>query len=84
MQFFPPGLHPWHVEVPRPGTEPVPQRQPELLQGQCWILNQLCHKTTPRNAVLKANSIIIGLTHLFKALNEQQFVFFISIKLVNQ
>ena len=39
-------LHPWHVEVPGPGIEPmpwlwhVPQLQP------CWILNLLCHMGT--------------------------------------
>ena len=25
-------LHLWHVEVPRPGIEPAPQQQPQLLQ----------------------------------------------------
>ena len=35
------GGHPWHVEVPRPGTDPAPQ------QWQCWILNSLNHLGTP-------------------------------------
>ena len=26
------GLFSWHMEVPRPGTEPVPKQQPKLLQ----------------------------------------------------
>ena len=37
-------LCPWHVEAPRPGTEPVPQQQPE---PQLWILNPLGHQGTP-------------------------------------
>ena len=31
-------LHPWPVEVPRPGIELAPQ------QWQHWILNMLCHQ----------------------------------------
>ena len=38
--------HPQHMEVPRPGTEPVPQQQHKPLQRQHWILNVLCHKGT--------------------------------------
>ena len=37
----------WHVEVPEPGIEPVPQQRPEPLQQQCWILNPLHHKGNP-------------------------------------
>ena len=37
----------WPVEAPRPGTEPIPQQGPKLLQGQCQILKLLCHKRTP-------------------------------------
>ena len=33
--------HPWHVEVPKLGTEPTPQLQPKLQQCQCRILNLL-------------------------------------------
>ena len=39
--------HSQHVDVPRPGTEPMPKQQPEPLQWQCWILNPLCHKGIP-------------------------------------
>ena len=41
-------LYPWHVEVPRPGVEPASQQQPKPLQWQCWILNALHHKETPK------------------------------------
>ena len=37
-------LHPWHKEVPRPRTEPVPQQWPKLLRRQDNILNPLCHR----------------------------------------
>ena len=40
-------LHPWHVEVPQPRTEPVSQQQPKLQQWQCQILNPLHHQGTP-------------------------------------
>ena len=43
--FFLP--HPQHVEVPRPGTEPMPQLWPQLLQWQCRIPNLPCHRRTP-------------------------------------
>ena len=36
--------HLWHVEVPRPRTEPKPLQQPKLLRGQHQTLNLLCHK----------------------------------------
>ena len=35
-----------HVEVPRPGIEPVPWLQPVPELQQHWILNGLCHKGT--------------------------------------
>ena len=38
-----------HVEVPRPGIEPVPKQQPEPLQWQYHILNLLSHTGTPSN-----------------------------------
>ena len=40
-------LHLWHMEVPVPGTEPMPLQWPKLLQWQHWILNPLCHRRTP-------------------------------------
>ena len=40
--FFGPCLQ--HVEILRPGIEPVPQQQSEPLQWQHQILNLLCHK----------------------------------------
>ena len=40
-------LHPWHVEVPRPVTEPVRQKWPEPQQWQHGILNLLSHQGTP-------------------------------------
>ena len=40
--------HLWHVEIPRPGIEPVPQQWPKLLQWQCWILNPLQHQRNPK------------------------------------
>ena len=33
LYFF--WLCPWHVEIPRPGTEPAPQQRPELLRWHC-------------------------------------------------
>ena len=36
----------WHVEVPGPGIESMPQQLPELLQWQHQTLNLLCHKGT--------------------------------------
>ena len=36
-------LHPWHMEVPRPGIKPMPQQRPELQQWQCLVLNLLSH-----------------------------------------
>ena len=40
------GVHPWYVEFPGPGMEPVPQ------SWQCQILNPLCHKGTSRNILI--------------------------------
>ena len=40
-------LRPRHAEVPRPGTEPMPQ------QSQCRILNWLNHQGTPVLGLLK-------------------------------
>ena len=37
-----------HMGVSGPGIEPIPQQQPELLQWQCWIINPLCQKRTPK------------------------------------
>ena len=55
-------LHLWHVEVSGPGTDPVPQQPLELMQGQCWVLNPLCHKRTPYTVhfkvVTRANFIL--------------------------
>ena len=45
--FFSFGCASWHVEVPRPGTYLAPQKPPEPLQWQCWIINPLDHKGTP-------------------------------------
>ena len=47
LNFFFFWLHPWCMEVTRPGTESVPQQQPEPLQWQCRIHNPLHHKGTP-------------------------------------
>ena len=41
INFFQP--HPWHMEVPRPGTEPELQLQPMPQPWQCWIFNLLCN-----------------------------------------
>ena len=41
---------PWHVQVPRPGNEPVPQQRPTPQQWQCQILNPLNHQKLPRLA----------------------------------
>ena len=59
-------LHPWHVQVPRPGTEPTPQQWPKLLQWQHQILNLLCHKGTPGFPFLK---------HLLHSLDTRGFLF---------
>ena len=45
--------HPWHLEVPQPGTEPAPQQWPKLLQRQHQILNPLCHQGTPTGSQLR-------------------------------
>ena len=44
----------WHVEVPGPGFEPVPQQRPGLLQRQHRIRNLLYHKGTPLRAIFDA------------------------------
>lgn len=36
--------HPWHVEAPGPGIEPMPQQWPTALEWKPWILNLLNHK----------------------------------------
>ena len=40
------GLPPWHVEIPRPGTGPTPQKWPEPQWWQCQILNLLSYQRT--------------------------------------
>ena len=45
--FFGGGLCSWHVEVPRPGIEPTPERWLRLPQWRHWILNTLHHRGTP-------------------------------------
>ena len=50
-------LHLWHVEVPGPGMEPTPQKQPEPLQQQSQILNPLYHQGIPRQVLLFMNFI---------------------------
>ena len=42
-----------HVEVLRPGIEPVPLQWPKPLWWQCWILNLLCHRRPPQVTTLK-------------------------------
>ena len=53
-------LHLWHVEVPKPGTEPPSVQWPESLQWQCRIFNQLCHKRTPGKDFLCVLSLSIN------------------------
>ena len=50
------GPCPWHVDVPRPGIEPMPQQWPEPQQWQRWILNPLCHQGTPK---LSFNKVLL-------------------------
>ena len=40
-------LLPWHMEIPRPGIEPMPQLQIKPLQLQRYILNLLYPKRAP-------------------------------------
>ena len=46
--FFGGVLCSWHVEVPGPEIEPMPQQWPEPLRCQCQILNPLSHQGTPK------------------------------------
>ena len=50
--------HPWLMEVPGPGIEPLPQHQPKLLQWQCQILNLLRQRRTPRLAIFLSQKVI--------------------------
>ena len=43
---------PGHMEVSRPGIEPMAQQQPQLLQRHRQILSQLRHKRTPTDSLL--------------------------------
>ena len=45
--FFLFWLHSRHMEVFRPGIEPMPQQRPEPLQWQCQSLSPVCHKRRP-------------------------------------
>ena len=44
------------MKSPRPGIKPVPQLQPKPLQWQCWILNSLDPKGTPRRILSNIHS----------------------------
>ena len=46
-------LHLQHMKIPRPGIEPLPQQWPKALQWQCWVLNPVCHKRTPKTNIFK-------------------------------
>lgn len=70
MTFFFFWLCWWHVEVPRPRIEPMPQQWPN------WILNPLSHQGTPNFASLA--SISVGLQLLCpksKKNGERAFIF---------
>ena len=41
-----------HVEVPRPGNEPVALQWPKPLQWECWTLNLLLHERTLKTIFL--------------------------------
>ena len=43
----------WHAKLSRPGIEPTPQQWPKPQWWQCWILNLLNLKGTPRDLFLK-------------------------------
>ena len=49
--FFSFWLCPWHVDIPRPGMEAMPQQRPKPLERLYQILNQLCHRRTPRLSI---------------------------------
>ena len=54
-------------EIPGPGIESAPQQWPGQLQWQHQILNQMCHKGTPKH-LLKFTfilEIICNLKHIF-------------------
>lgn len=53
--FFLSSLHPWHVDVPRSGTELVPQQRLEPLSS-CLILSPLHHKGTPTRSISERRS----------------------------
>ena len=38
---------PWHVEVPKLESEPMPKQYPKPMQWKCGILNLLSHKKIP-------------------------------------
>ena len=48
---------PQHVEVPRPGTEPVPQQQPKPQQWEHQSLNPLRQWETPRQVLTDGDSL---------------------------
>ena len=56
------GRHLWHVEVPRPGIEPMLQLWPVPWLPQCQILNLLLHKGTSRFICL---CVCIGQVYAF-------------------
>ena len=39
--------HPWHMEVPRPGTDSEPQQEPEPRQWHHWLFNPFHHQGNP-------------------------------------
>ena len=61
----------WHVELPGPGTEPVPQQWPKPQQQQHQILNPPCHVGSPAFLLLLSLSLVSGTaaTHLLTLLN---------------
>ena len=51
-------LHPWTIEVPRPGTESKLQLRPTPQPWQCGILNPLCHSRNTPTYSYSVNEII--------------------------
>ena len=69
-------LHMQHVEIPRPGTEPIPQ------QWQHWILNPIGHQGTPffkKIFLNQLNCVYYQLTCIYKIRNKTMKISFIFL-----
>ena len=65
--------YPRHVEVLGPGFKLTPQQRPKPLQWQCWILNSLHHKGTPKIYYFILEKFIIHIVDLKQFVNDNWF-----------